>query len=261
MKHLRAKISLKKQGEVVTVIASDESLDRHGEVLPIESWDLSKFKGSPRMLVDHDHRVESIVGKWVNVRIEGKQLMMDAQFHGITELSKAVEQMVNEGYLDTVSVGFISSDPTPENPKHSNELIETSWVTVPANPNARLVKALEMPVSDEEKAKLEIFKKETDEPVEIKKEDEVKTVLINSVEEYIAFKADEKNKDFTGVNCSAAFIEKLIDDSEKLKTLTESKEGKVELSKALKNKAFNHAVLKEMARNLNGLLHNFNKVK
>lgn len=251
MKHLKAKISIKKVGEKMTVIASDESLDRHGEVIPINSWDLSKFKGSPRMLVDHDHRVEKIVGKWENVRVEGRQLLMEPVFHGITELSRAVEEMVKEGFLDTVSVGFIPNEPTQDRPEHSNELIETSWVTVPANPNARIAKALEMNITDEEKAQLEVFAKEAGETVVEEKEEEVEVqATMNELKDFANIPAEAKT-----VVVPYALLKTLIENSEKLSTLTEAPEKKV--SKVSKN-SFNHAVLKEMSRTLNGILMNIN---
>lgn len=177
---LKAKIVLRKDENRITVIASDETLDRHGDVLPIESWDLSKFKLAPRMLVDHDHRVQSIVGKWKNPRIEGKELLMDADFHGITELSKAVQEMVEKGYLDTVSVGFIFNGPDKDGGKPTFELIETSWVTVPANPSARVQNSLastaksllEKDLTEEEKNQVEAFAGETKEDEDPDLEDE-----------------------------------------------------------------------------------------
>lgn len=132
--HLNAKI--KKLGNVITVIASNETLDRHGEVLKIEDWDLVQFKRAPRMLIDHDHRVEKIVGKWLNPRIENGELLLDADFHKITQLSKEVAKMVAEEYLNSVSVGAIYHSPKREGEKGKLELIETSWVTVGANPDA-----------------------------------------------------------------------------------------------------------------------------
>lgn len=157
---IKAKVEVKADGEKITVVASDETLDRHGEVLPIESWDLSKFKKAPRMLVDHDHSVASIVGKWLKPRIEQGKLLMDANFHDITELARATKEMVKQGYLDTVSVGFIINPPKKEGGATLFELIETSWVTVPANPSARVqtsLKGLDKKVTDEEKKKIKDF--------------------------------------------------------------------------------------------------------
>jgi|TARA_Y100000310_G_scaffold78987_1_gene75645 HK97 family phage prohead protease len=142
-------------------IASDETKDRHGEVIPIASWDLKNFNKAPRLLVDHDHRVEKIVGKASNMRIEKSdkpQLVFDAIFHEITELSREVKEMVVNGFLDTVSVGFIPHEPEGDGDISMNELVEVSLVTVPANPNAGQIKSLmEKEEKSETKKQIEKF--------------------------------------------------------------------------------------------------------
>lgn len=151
----------KKEGDNLVIVASDETLDRHGEVLKISAWDLSEFKKAPRILVDHDHRVESIVGKASDIWIEDNKLLFTPIFHEITQLSREVKEMVEQGFLDTVSVGFIPHGAEKDGDSGRNELIEISFVTVGANPNAR-AKALHEQVSkatasDEEKALIEKF--------------------------------------------------------------------------------------------------------
>ncbi len=143
---------LKKAGDKFEFVASDETKDRHGDVIPLDSWDLANFLKAPRMLVDHDHRVEKIVGKWEDVHIdkaeENKGLKMTAIFHKITDLSKETMEMVAKGFLNTVSVGFIPhrdvsvGEDNEEVFVQRNELLEVSLVTVPANPNAEQIKSL-----------------------------------------------------------------------------------------------------------------------
>lgn len=135
-KELRASL-LKAADGRITVVASDESVDRHGEVVPAGAWDLSKFSMSPRLLVDHDYRVQAIVGKCLDTRVEGGKLLFSPEFHAITDVAKACSEMVAQGYLDTVSVGFVSKKGADGSVV--NELIEISFVAVPANANARIV--------------------------------------------------------------------------------------------------------------------------
>lgn len=263
-----------KQGEnKITVVASDETLDRHGDVLPIESWDLTKFKSAPRMLVDHDHQVSSIVGKWENVRIEGKQLLMDANFHGITELSKAVQRMVMEKYLDTVSVGFIPHGPTKDGGNPTFELIETSWVTVPANPSARVqasLKALlEKQADDSEIAKVkEYMGKDLEEEEEIESDpEEVEPPVGPMNDEEIEKKLGEMGMqvcksavDIRNVTdkkllvVDAKFALKLLEDSEKLLTLTQA------TSEASLHRKLILESMKEAARIVNHSLRDLKKV-
>ena len=265
IKHLQAKISLKQEGDKIVVIASDETLDRHGDVLPISQWDLTRFRQAPRMLVDHNHQVEKIVGKWSNPKIDDGKLLLEAVFHDFTPLAKAVKQMVQEGFLNTVSVGFIPHSAEKDGGRESFELIETSWVTVPANPNAQVMaafKALEgTSLTAEEEIKVKEFvEKEApelensdevlpdDEEEIIEGEEEIKNV----VTDYDSFKAIPNDSEVIAITYS--FASKLINDSEQLKTLTEK--AKVDAEKSAK---ILQLALKEVAGQVSHSLRELNK--
>lgn len=184
-------------------IASDESVDRHGDSLSVDAWDLRNFKKAPRLLVDHDHRVEKIVGKAVGIKIEKaakrSRLIFEAVIHDITELSRSVKEMIEKGFLNTVSVGFIpnekevkAQDGTVEK-KQSNELVEISFVTVPANPNAQQLKSL---MEKEEEVNAEKIK---DFYQEKQKEHKEIIVTASTNEQYkLVFEGDEV-KDITNL--------------------------------------------------------------
>ncbi len=121
----------------IRFIASDETVDRSGESIPISQWDLSNFKKSPRILVDHDYRVQSIVAKAPNTYVEGKTLVTEPEFHEITQIARDTRDMVESGVLDTMSVGFLRK--MDEKGVITNELMEISFVAVPCNPNARML--------------------------------------------------------------------------------------------------------------------------
>ena len=129
---LKGIVKKRKDGKI-EFVATDETMDRQGESLSIDSWDLTNFMKAPRLLVNHEYNVQSIVGAVKNIRKEGKQIIFEPIFHGITELAKNSEKMVREGWLNTVSVGYI---PTGEGDSQRNELLEVSLVAVPANPSA-----------------------------------------------------------------------------------------------------------------------------
>lgn len=144
----------------ITVIASDETVDRSGEVVPIDAWDLANFRQSPRLLIDHDYSVKSVVGLAENIRVQGRQLLFDPLFHEITQAARETKQMVEQGFLDTVSVGFLRRE---EGGRILNELLEVSFVAVPCNPNARTLSVKDIG-PDEEKA-VEAFVAKTQDPV------------------------------------------------------------------------------------------------
>lgn len=146
------KAQVKSEGGKITVIASDATVDRHGDSIPVESWDLKNFLAAPVMLLDHNYTVEKIVGAWQNPHEEDGKLVMDGVFHEITELAKQAKAMVDEGFLRDVSVGFIphyetkKAEDGTESTVSFNELLEVSWVAVGANPSAKvksMLKAVE----------------------------------------------------------------------------------------------------------------------
>lgn len=137
------KASLQKsENDVFTFVASDETVDRQGESLPMDAWDLRNFKKNPVLLVNHDYKVENIVGSAKKIRVENGQLIFDAVFHEITTLAKEVKKMVEDGWLKTVSVGFMRKAGKSEKDPMTNELFEVSLVPVPANPSAERIKSL-----------------------------------------------------------------------------------------------------------------------
>lgn len=144
---------IKGESDLPTFVASDETLDRSGEVLPIQSWDLANFKENPVLLVNHDYKVENIVGAAKNIRVKDTQLIFDAMFHDITEKAREVKKMVEQGFLNTVSVGFMTHGPKKDGDQPSNELFEISFVPVPANPSASRLKALIDKAAETEKIK------------------------------------------------------------------------------------------------------------
>lgn len=119
-----------KDGELVA-IASDETTDRVGDKIKVVDWSFKNYLKNPVLQAGHDYRPEFTIGRAKNLRVDGRKVLFNPEFHGITQLSKEVEQMYRKGYLKAWSVGFI---PANED-KDSHELLEISSVAVPANPN------------------------------------------------------------------------------------------------------------------------------
>ena len=127
-----------------TFVLNEESPDRMGDIIEVAGWNLRNFKRNPIALWGHDQ--EKIVGRWHNIRVEGKQLLADLQLAG-TRLGQMAAQLIDEGILKAVSVGFlpIEYDPIDKDEPYgawrikAAELLETSLVSVPAHPNALLL--------------------------------------------------------------------------------------------------------------------------
>ena len=153
--------------EKITIIASDETLDRYGEVVPLDQWDLKNYKKNPVLLVDHNYSMSAIVGRAKNLKVGDKQFTFEPEFHNITQLAKEVQQLVETGFAPAVSVGFIPHGPAKDGGKPSNELLEISFVAVPANPSALVLqnalKAVKAEEETEIKSWVEVHNKSAEE--------------------------------------------------------------------------------------------------
>lgn len=131
----------------VRFVASDETVDRYGDVIRASGWQLDSFRKNPVLLFGHD-ATDLPVGKVEPIAVEGTRLIAHAQFapEGLDPFADTVWAFVDKGFLNAVSVGFMplaAPNPIYDADKHltgfewiAQELLELSVVPVPANPNA-----------------------------------------------------------------------------------------------------------------------------
>lgn len=121
-------------------VASTAAEDRHGEVVSVEGWDLKAFQKNPVLLWGHDHS-QPAIGKATKIWIEGKgkraKLMIEGKINEATELARGVKQLVQDGVISTMSVGFRALE-MEGNKFTQQELLEVSFVNVPANSQAMI---------------------------------------------------------------------------------------------------------------------------
>lgn len=133
----------------VEIVASDETVDRYGDIIVASGWDMTNYQKNPVILVDHSYRVSAIVGS-ATAKVAGKLLKATITIDGSEENVNAVmvAGLLERGLLHAVSVGFLPfawEKITDEEGEWTygyryteQELLEISWVAVPANPNAVL---------------------------------------------------------------------------------------------------------------------------
>lgn len=142
-------------GDPLEYVMSDESVDRYGDVIKVDGWDLGNFRKNPIALFGHNS--SKPIGKWSNVRIEKSALRgrLELAPPGTSPEIDTYRALIAAGVLRAVSVGFIPVDYDIRRDKEGgyegvvftkSELVETSLVAVPANPNAlQIAKALDIP--------------------------------------------------------------------------------------------------------------------
>lgn len=132
----------KDAGGVLTAVASTNTVDRRGEIVDNNGWDLKAFKKNPILLWGHDHSQLPIgVSKKTWVEGTGKQakLMIQPEIHEVTPTAMAVKELINRGILKTLSVGFRPLESPDGTTFTKNELLEVSVVNVPANADAMML--------------------------------------------------------------------------------------------------------------------------
>lgn len=150
-------------------VMSDETVDRVGDVIHANGWQLDSFTKNPVALFGHDHSF--VIGHWSDVAVKAGKLIgkLNLLPAGISERIDEVRAAVEAGVLRAVSVGFMPDFDTMEESEDGGyifkgaDLMECSLVAVPANPNA-LQMAKSLGISDETKSL--IFKEsvQPDEP-------------------------------------------------------------------------------------------------
>lgn len=132
-------------------VASDETVDRYGDIIRAAGWDLTNYARNPVMLFGHQSRQPPIgtTRAW----IEGTRLLADATFlpEGVSDFADEICRIVEAGALRAMSVGFLPTKmPNEIKDPDTNEwtggyefiaqeLLENSVVPVPANPAALAV--------------------------------------------------------------------------------------------------------------------------
>jgi len=141
LQFVEATITKAADGSFVAV-ASTNSIDRHGEVVDNNGWELKAFKKNPVILWAHDHSEPAIgVSKktWVEGTGKKAKLMITPVLHDVTDKAKAVKQLVEMGIINSLSVGFKPLESPDGVTFTKNELLEVSMVNVPANADAMML--------------------------------------------------------------------------------------------------------------------------
>lgn len=126
-------------------VFSDASVDRSGDTISADGWDLTSFNKNPVALWAHDS-FSPPIGRASNVGASKGKLIGDIEFMPpeISPFADSIYLMVKGGYLNAVSVGFIPLEYSFTSDKdrpygidfEKQELLEISVCPVPCNPNA-----------------------------------------------------------------------------------------------------------------------------
>lgn len=129
-------------------VLSDATPDRYGDIVAVEGWSYASFSKNPIALFSHDPTFP--IGTWQNIRIDRGALRGNLKLapEGTSPRIDEIRKLVDAGILRAVSVGFKPIEMCPLKSEAAgfesfhytkSELVETSLVSIPANPNALAV--------------------------------------------------------------------------------------------------------------------------
>lgn len=130
-------------------VASGIKEDRYGEVVDPAGFDFKAFKKNPVMLWAHNHQLLPIA-KVIKIWKDEKQVYAKAEWAD-TPFAQEVRQLVEGGFLNCVSVGFLPREWEGDYPNYKftdQELLEISVVNVPAYAEALMQRAKSMGLNE-----------------------------------------------------------------------------------------------------------------
>jgi HK97 family phage prohead protease len=142
----------------IEMIGSTGSVDRDGEAIDPNGWDLKAFKKNPVILAQHNYQKPPIA-KAKSVKLVDGKLMFRIEFseEGINPEADIYRKLYKTGFMNASSVGFQPKEwedgdgkKTPYRTFKKQELLELSLVSVPANADALVTAKSKGIVSSEE---------------------------------------------------------------------------------------------------------------
>lgn len=127
--------SVKEAGDTGTfeVMISTEDIDRAGEVIKLDAWDFSHYLKSPVVLWGHNYQ-EPPIGICLSLEKVNNGIKATGKF-APTPFAQQIRTLYDAGMCRATSVGFIVTE-QEGNVITKAELLEFSFVSVPANPYA-----------------------------------------------------------------------------------------------------------------------------
>ena len=150
---------LDSENKTFWAIASSEAEDRDNDIVRVAGWDLKNYKKAPRGLFMHNY-FEHPHFKTLNIKVDKKlkQLQFQPQFDTNYDKARITWNQYENGFLSDFSSGFIGKDFAWRDEENrwsggreftKQELIEISAVTVPANPEAQVMRNAGLILPDE----------------------------------------------------------------------------------------------------------------
>lgn len=128
----------------IEMIGSTNAVDRDGDIIDQDGWDLKNYKKNPVVLPAHNYRDPAIASSLVSKKDGNLVFKITFPEEGVNPMSDIYRKLYKGGFMRASSVGFIPREWSDSKDKSGTfvrtftkaELLELSLVTVPSNPEA-----------------------------------------------------------------------------------------------------------------------------
>lgn len=144
------------------VFNDETQINSYGFSIPNKGIDTARFKQNPVMLDQHYNSTSHVIGKWVDLKVEGAQFSGDSEFDLEDDDAKKIAGKVDRGYIKGASMGVtFNHEHMKQQPDGSwqltkCQLYEVSIVAVPSNASSLTLFAETGELLSEEDVKLSI---------------------------------------------------------------------------------------------------------
>lgn len=139
---------------VVTAVISTGNVARDGAIIETSGWELDNYLRNPAVLLQHND-FGLPIGRTTEIHVDGDQLVATAQIDTEDERGAELLSKIRRGFIWSTSVRWnpfetewreVRGEDSEEPPVKTlvflrQELLEWSFVTVPADPGATIVRA------------------------------------------------------------------------------------------------------------------------
>ncbi len=130
----KTKAAAEEDAGTFSVVISTEDIDRHGESVNMDGWQLDNYRMNPVVLWAHDYS-QPPIGICTSIGVKDGKLVAQGKFvpADANPFAQEIRKLYDMGAVRATSVGFIAND-VAGNVITQAELLEFSFVPVPANP-------------------------------------------------------------------------------------------------------------------------------